>query len=229
MVDLQIAQRGIRDERLLAAMRRVPREVFVDAGLEEFAYEDNPLPIANGQTISQPFVVALMIEAAELGPSDRVLEVGAGSGYAAALMAEIAREVCTIERHGSLVEQASERFHKLGLRNIQLRHGDGTLGWPDGGPFDAVLVAAGGLQVPSTLRAQLRIGGRLVIPLGDPDRAQELVKLTRQSEHGFQEEHLGAVRFVPLVGAAAGGVEDRRRASPAHAPGSSQNKRLPDF
>ena len=226
MVDVQLAGRGIRDERVLAAMRSVPREAFVDAGLEEFAYEDNPLPIAENQTISQPFIVALMIEAAEIGPNDCVLEVGAGSGYAAAVTAQIARKVCAIERHASLVSQANERFRKLGIQNVELRHGDGTLGWPDGDQFDAILVAAGGPRVPPALKEQLKIGGRLIIPIGDPDRAQELVKLTRRSDSDFEEEHLGAVRFVPLVGG-AGWAEDGRRASSAYAPGSAQNKRLP--
>jgi protein-L-isoaspartate(D-aspartate) O-methyltransferase len=200
MVEVQIAGRGIRDRRVLGAMRTVPREMFVDAGLEEFAYEDNPLPISERQTISQPYIVALMTEAAEIDENDRVLEVGAGSGYAAAVAAQIAKQVCAIERHGSLVAQARERFRKLGYRNIELKQGDGTQGWPDGGQFDAILVAAGGSQVPSALKEQLKIGGRLIIPLGDPHEAQELVKLIRRSENDFEEEHLGAVRFVPLVG-----------------------------
>src|SRR3954451_23139214 len=199
MVEVQIAGRGIRDQRVLDAMRRVPREAFVEEGLREFAYEDNALPIAESQTISQPYIVALMLEAAEIGKGDRVLEVGAGSGYAAAVAAQIARQVCAIERHASLVAQARERFRKLGYRNIELKHGDGTQGWPDGGEFDAILVAAGGAQVPPALKAQLKPGGRLVIPVGDPDDAQELVKLTRRSANEFEEEHLGAVRFVPLL------------------------------
>jgi protein-L-isoaspartate(D-aspartate) O-methyltransferase len=226
MVDVQIAGRGIRDARVLAAMRRVPREEFVDPGLREFAYEDNPLPIAESQTISQPYIVALMLEAAEIGEQDRVLEVGAGSGYAAAVAAQIAREVCAIERHASLVGQARERFRRLGYRNIELKHGDGTQGWPDGGAFDAILVAAGGAQVPPPLKAQLKTGGRLVIPIGPPDEAQELVKLTRRSANDFEEEHLGAVRFVPLVGG-TGWVEDGRRASSSHLAGAAQHKALP--
>ncbi len=200
MVEVQIAGRGIRDQRVLRAMRGVPREVFVDAGLEQFAYEDGPLPIAERQTISQPYVVALMTEAAEIDENDRLLEVGAGSGYAAAVAAQIAKQVCAIERHGSLVAQARERFRKLGYRNIELKQGDGTQGWQDGGPFDAILVAAGTSRVPAALKKQLKIGGRLVIPLGDADGAQELVKLIRRAENDFEEEHLGAVRFVPLVG-----------------------------
>jgi protein-L-isoaspartate(D-aspartate) O-methyltransferase len=226
MVDVQIAGRGIRDSRVLAAMRRVPREEFVEPGLREFAYEDNPLPIAESQTISQPYIVALMLEAAEIGEDDRVLEVGAGSGYAAAVAAQIAREVCAIERHSSLVTQARERLRKLGYRNIELKHGDGTQGWPDGGAFDAILVAAGGAEVPPALKAQLKIGGRLVIPIGEPDKAQELVKLTRHSANDFEEEHLGEVRFVPLVGG-TGWVEDGRRASSTHLAGAAQHKPLP--
>jgi protein-L-isoaspartate(D-aspartate) O-methyltransferase len=226
MVDVQIAARGIRNSRILAAMRRVPREAFVEQGLREFAYEDSPLPIAESQTISQPYIVALMLEAAEIGEDDRILEVGAGSGYAAAVAAQIARQVCAIERHASLVAQARERFRKLGYRNIDLRHGDGTQGWPDAGEFDAILVAAGGAQVPPALKTQLKIGGRLVIPIGEPDEAQELVKLTRRSATDFEEEHLGAVRFVPLVGGTSW-VEDGRRASSSHIAGAARHKPLP--
>src|SRR3954451_25479380 len=228
MVEVQIAGRGIRDQRVLDAMRRVPREAFVEEGLREFAYEDNPLPISEQQTISQPYIVALMLEAAEIDEADRVLEVGAGSGYAAAVTAQIARQVCAIERHASLVAEASERFRRLGYRHIELKHGDGTQGWPDGGGFDAILVAAGGPEVPPALKAQLKIGGRLVIPIGHPDQAQELVKLTRRSKTSFEEEHLGAVRFVPLVGGSEW-VEDGRRASSSHMPGSAQNKPLPEL
>jgi protein-L-isoaspartate(D-aspartate) O-methyltransferase len=214
MVDVHIAGRGIRDRRVLAAMRQVPREAFVDAGLEEFAYEDNPLPIAEKQTISQPYIVALMLEAAEICRDDRVLEVGAGSGYAAAVAAQLAKQVCTVERHASLVAQAAARFRKLGYSNIDLRQGDGTVGWPDGGQFDVILVAAGGERIPPALKQQLRIGGRLVIPVGGPDEPQELVKFTKCREDDFEEEHLGAVRFVPLVGDAAW-AEDGGRASSA--------------
>jgi protein-L-isoaspartate(D-aspartate) O-methyltransferase len=226
MVESQIARRGIRDQRVLAAMRRVPREAFVDEGFQEFAYEDSPLPIGERQTISQPYIVALMLEAAEIGEGDRVLEVGAGSGYAAAVAAQIARQVCAIERHASLVAEASERFRRLGYRNIELKHGDGTRGWPDGGQFDAILVAAGGSEVPPALKAQLKIGGRLVIPIGHPDEAQELVKLTRRSETSFEEEHLGAVRFVPLVGDPA---DHEPHVSPPDMPGASRHKSLPEL
>jgi protein-L-isoaspartate(D-aspartate) O-methyltransferase len=218
MVDRQIAARGIRDNRVLAAMRVVPRKAFVEEGFEEFAYEDNTLPIAEGQTISQPYIVALMLEAAEIGPKDRILEIGAGSGYAAAVAAQLASQVCAIEWHASLVARANERFNRLGYRNICLRHGDGRAGWPDGGEFDAILVAAGGSQIPPALKAQLKIGGRLVIPVGDADDLQELLKLTRRSEAKFEEERLGSVRFVPLVGSDAW-VEDGRQSSSTHLPG----------
>src|SRR3954463_6148920 len=152
MVNVQIARRGVRDPLVLEAMRRVPREVFVEPGYEEFAYEDAPLPIGEGQTISQPYIVALMIEAAGMKPGDRVLEVGAGSGYAAAVLGQIADRVYAIERHPSLGEAACQRFRRLGYDNIDLRVGDGTKGWPEAGPFDAILVAAGGPQVPPALR-----------------------------------------------------------------------------
>jgi protein-L-isoaspartate(D-aspartate) O-methyltransferase len=223
MVDRQITARGVRDGRVLAAMRRVPREDFVDEGAEEFAYEDSPLPIGEGQTISQPYIVALMLEAAEICPADRVLEVGAGSGYAAAVAAQLAAHVSAIERHASLVTQAKERFAALGYSNISLRHGDGTKGWPDGGEFDAIVVSAGGSQIPPALKSQLKIGGRLVIPVGPEDEAQELLKLTRRSETEFEEQRLGSVRFVPLIGSETW-VEDGRRSSSSHLPGASQQK-----
>ncbi|MFT6571297.1 MAG: protein-L-isoaspartate(D-aspartate) O-methyltransferase [Sphingomonas echinoides] len=163
MVETQIAGRGVRDERVLNAMRAVPRERFISEAMAEFAYEDSPLPIEEGQTISQPYIVAAMIEAAEIAPGDRVLEVGAGSGYAAAVIGQIAGEVYAIERHEALSRMAQERFEALGYDNIILRVGDGTKGWPDAGPFEAILVAAGGPEVPQALKAQLAIGGRLVI------------------------------------------------------------------
>jgi protein-L-isoaspartate(D-aspartate) O-methyltransferase len=200
MVDRQIAARGIRDRRVLSAMRRIPREAFVEEGSREFAYEDSALLIGEGQTISQPYIVALMLEAAKIRPDDQVLEVGAGSGYAAAVAAQLARHVYAIERHASLVARAQQRFDNLRYRNISLRHGDGTRGWPDGGEFDAILVAAGGSQVPPALKSQLKVGGRLIVPVGDPNDGQELLKLTRRSETKFDEQRLGSVRFVPLVG-----------------------------
>ena len=200
MIDVQIAGRGVRDQGVLEALRLVPREAFVDQGFHEFAYDDGPLPIGAGQTISQPYIVALMLEAAELGPSDRVLEVGAGSGYAAALMSRIASRVYAIERQESLVAPARARFEKLGYENIELRGGDGTRGWPEAAPFNAIIVSAQGPRVPQSLKKQLAPGGRLVIPIGDRERAQELLKITRKGATEYEEESLGAVRFVPLIG-----------------------------
>ena len=201
MVDVQIARRGVADRRVLEAMRQVPREAFMAQRLHEFAYEDSPLPIEEGQTISQPYIVALMTEAAAVKPGDRVLDVGTGSGYAAAVLSRIAGKVYSIERHGLLAEQAKERFAGLGYRNIEVRHGDGTLGWPEEAPFDAIIVAAGGPEVPETLRGQLKLGGRLVIPIGTLGREQFLVKVVRDSEHEYREEDVGPVTFVPLIGA----------------------------
>src|SRR5436309_15660965 len=201
MVNIQIAGRGVRDPLVLEAMRRVPREAFVEPGFEEFAYEDGPLPIGEGQTISQPYIVALMIEAAEVKPGDSVLEVGAGSGYAAAIMGQIADRVYTIERHASLVDSARRRFRKLGYDNVEVRVGDGTRGWPEAAPFDAILVAAGGPEVPRALKDQLAIGGRLIIPVGRHERQQKLLKITRKSETDYEEEDFGGVMFVPLIGA----------------------------
>ncbi|MBZ9883379.1 protein-L-isoaspartate(D-aspartate) O-methyltransferase [Mesorhizobium sp. CA10] len=200
MVDVQIAQRGIHDRRVLEAMREVPREVFVDPDFEEFAYEDTPLPIGKGQTISQPFMVAYMIEAAEIDPGDRVLEVGTGSGYAAAVMSRVAASVYTIERHAMLAEIARQRFERLGYDNIEVRAGDGTKGWSDAAPFDAILVAAAGPGAPLALQEQLDVGGRLVIPVGKEVDDQRLLKVTRTGATTYEEEDLGGVQFVPLIG-----------------------------
>jgi protein-L-isoaspartate(D-aspartate) O-methyltransferase len=201
MVDRQIAARGVRDRRVLEALRTVPREVFVPERLHEFAYEDTALPIEEEQTISQPYVVALMAEALEIGPGDRVLEVGAGSGYAAAVLSRVAGEVYAIERHRALAELAQERMRRLGYSNVHIVHGDGTLGWPEHAPYDAIAVAAGGPDVPPALQNQLAVGGRLVIPIGTDPRLQELVRVRRVAPDRFRRESLGAVRFVPLVGA----------------------------
>lgn len=197
MVELQIASRGIRDPRILAAMRDVPRDAFVPPGLRQFAYEDRPLPIAAGQTISQPYIVAVMLRLAAIEPGARVLEVGAGSGYAAAVMAQIADEIFAIERHGELVEQAGAALARLGYENIRLRCGDGTKGWPDEAPFDAIVVSAGGRRVPQALKAQLAHGGRLVIPVGNGQ--QRLVRVTREDDGEFTTEEFEPVNFVPLV------------------------------
>jgi protein-L-isoaspartate(D-aspartate) O-methyltransferase len=228
MVDIQIARRGVRDAHVLEAIRQVPREEFVDPGFEEFAYDDGPLPIGANQTISQPYMVALMIEAAELKPSDRVLEVGAGSGYAAAVMSRIAARVYAIERHAALVEAAQRRLEKLGYTNVELRVGDGTRGWPEAAPFDAILVAAGGPEVPATLKEELAIGGRLIIPVGLQQFHQTLRKVTRLSETQYEEEDLGCVAFVPLIGE-QGWAEDGRRSASNHVPGRSRGKTLPDM
>ena len=200
MVERQLKCRGIADPRVLAAMASVPREAFIAESQRDAAYVDGPLPIGDGQTISQPYVVAMMLQAALLQPDDLALEIGTGSGYAAAVMAEIVRQVHTIERHPRLAEIARARLELMKYRNVQVHLGDGSLGWPDAAPFDAIIAAAGGPVVPATLKGQLAIGGRLVMPVG-PGGEQRLLKLTRQSETGFREEDLGAVWFVPLIGA----------------------------
>ncbi|MFL6843657.1 MAG: protein-L-isoaspartate(D-aspartate) O-methyltransferase [Allosphingosinicella sp.] len=201
MVQRQIAARGIKGRRLLDAFRAVPREEFVPEGVRELAYEDGPLPIEADQTISQPYIVAMMIEAAEVAPGDRVLEIGAGSGYAAAVTAQIAEEVVAVERHCALVEIARERMARLGYSNVRIVEGDGTSGLPGEAPFEAILCAASGSHVPEVLKGQLSIGGILVMPVGEPDSVQRLIKVTRRGETDYVEEDLGPVRFVPLIGA----------------------------
>ena len=201
MVSGHLVGRGVRDGAVLNAMRMVPREAFLPEGMAEFAYRDSPLPIAEGQTISQPYIVAVMAEALRLGPSDRVLEIGTGSGYAAAVLSHVASQVYTIERHGALAEGARRALEALGYANVHVRHGDGTRGWPEQAPFDGIVVAAGGPGVPRTLRDQLAIGGRLVMPVGTTPRLQELVRVTRTSENEYRRERLGGVQFVPLIGA----------------------------
>jgi protein-L-isoaspartate(D-aspartate) O-methyltransferase len=200
MVDHQIAARGVRSELILDAMRTVPREHFLPPDMQEFAYEDSPLPIDADQTISQPYIVALMVEALALSGGERVLEIGAGSGYAAAVLGRIAGDVYTVERIGQLAEKAASKLAELDYSNVHVLHGDGTLGWLDHAPYDGIIVTAGGPEVPESLKAQLKIGGRLVIPVGTDPRAQELVRVTRLSEHEYQTEDLADVRFVPLVG-----------------------------
>jgi protein-L-isoaspartate(D-aspartate) O-methyltransferase len=207
MVREQIESRGIRDPALIQAMTEVPREAFVPEDQAEFAYRDSPLPIAEGQTISQPYIVALMTAALEIGPGDRVLEIGTGSGYAAAVLSRIGEEVYTVERHAPLAESAQRAIESLGYHNVHVLHGDGTLGWPEHAPYDAIVVAAGGPEVPKALLDQLAVGGRLVIPVGPTPRLQELVRVTRVSENEYAREELGGVRFVPLVGEA--GWEER--------------------
>ena len=224
MIDYQLAARGLRDQTVLNAVNAVPREEFVATELVEFAYSDSPLPIAASQTISQPYIVALMTAALELRPQDRALEVGTGSGYAAAVLAEIAQEVYTIERHKILADTARRKLSELGYSNIRVLHGDGTLGWPEHAPFDAIVVAAGGPVVPENLKQQLAIGGRLVIPVGSTLRTQKLLRVRRISEHEYQEEDLGGVRFVPLIGAA--GWEDEAGVIPA---GEKARANLPEL
>jgi protein-L-isoaspartate(D-aspartate) O-methyltransferase len=200
MVARQIAGRGIEDAALLAAMREVPREAFVPPGIAEFAYQDSPLPIEAGQTISQPYIVAEMIAAAGIGPGEKVLEIGAGSGYAAAVIGRIAAEVIAIERHAVLARLAAARMERLGYANVRIVEGDGSAGLPDEAPFDAILVAASGSHVPDVLRRQLAADGALVMPVGAPGGIQQLVKVTRTGDDIFETENLGAVRFVPLIG-----------------------------
>ena len=198
MVEHQLAARGITDGRVLAAMERVPREAFVPPELAEYAYDDSPLPIGEGQTISQPYIVALMAEAAHIGPGARVLEVGTGSGYAAAVLAELAASVVSIERHAALAEKARAALMELGYGNVEVIEGDGSRGVPERAPYDAILVAAGAPAPPDSLKRQLAEGGRLVIPI-NVDSHQELRVITRRGD-SYEEEDLGAVRFVPLLG-----------------------------
>jgi len=200
MVEIQIAARGIRDPWVLHAMRTVPRERFVPASLQESAYDDGPLPIGEGQTISQPYIVARMTETVEPRPGDRALEIGTGSGYAAAVLATIVSEVYTIERLGGLADTAGRRLAALGYRNVHVRCGDGTLGWPEHAPYDAIIVTAGGPFVPSSLLEQLAIGGRLIMPVGSTLRFQQLVRVTRLTADTYRREELEGVAFVPLIG-----------------------------
>ena len=197
MVRSQLAGRGIRARRVLAAMAWVPREWFVPPAQSRQAYDDQPLPIGNGQTISQPYVVALMTEHLAPGRRDRVLDVGTGSGYQAAVLARLVARVYTTERLPDLLVEAEERFRRLGLTNIETMLGDGARGWPERAPFDGILVAAAAPSVPGPLLAQLAVGGRLVIPIGDLTE-QELVIVTRTPTR-FEEQRAGGVRFVPLI------------------------------
>lgn len=199
MVERQLVRRGISDPRVLHAFRSVPREAFVPPELAEFAYRDAPLPIAQQQTISQPYIVAVTAAALRLEGHERLLEIGTGSGYAAAILGCLAKEVVTIERHAALADQSRDRLQKLGMGNVEVLHGDGTLGWPERAPYDAIAVAAGGPQVPRALLEQLAPGGRLVIPVG-PEHAQVLTRVTRTASGAFREEPLLEVRFVPLIG-----------------------------
>ncbi len=201
MVERQVRARGVRSPLVLDAMRRVQREGYVPSYLGEFAYEDSALPIEAEQTISQPYIVGYMVEALGLRGGEKVLEVGTGSGYAAAVLAEIAGQVYTIERHRKLADQARVRLARDGYDNVHVQVGDGTLGWAEHAPFDAIVVAAGGPELPTALQQQLAIGGRLVIPVGATEGQQQLLRVTRTGATTFTTERLASVRFVPLVGA----------------------------
>jgi len=214
MVERQIAARGIRNPHLLKAMREVPREAFVPAALAGQAYQDMPLPIEAGQTISQPYIVAMMIEAAGIRPGGSALEIGAGSGYAAAVMSRIADRVIAIERHGELAALAEARMRQLDYDNVRIVLGDGSAGLPDEAPFDAILAAASGSHVPEILKRQLAIGGTLVMPIGEPGAVQSLVAVTRTAEEAYQTTDLGPVRFVPLIGEEGWSEEVERSALP---------------
>lgn len=202
MVRRQIEARGIDNPALLAAFRAVPREQFLAPDLVHLAYGDHPLPIGLGQTISQPYIVALMVAAAAIGPGDRVLEIGAGSGYAAAILGHVAGEVVSVECHAALADQARQRIAALGLDRVTIVEGDGSKGWPARAPYDAILAAAAASHVPRALLDQLRCpGGRLVIPVGSDGDSQRLMKIVRTGEDDFATTDLGGVRFVPLTGA----------------------------
>lgn len=200
MVRYQIERRGVKSQAVLEAMRKVPRERFLPDGEGLFAYDDSPLPIGDNQTISQPYVVAFMTEALQLTGGEKVLEIGTGSGYAAAVLAEIVAEVYTIERIRGLADRARAVLVDLGYDNVHVCHGDGTLGWPEEAPFDGIVVTAGAPVVPQSLRQQLAIGGRLVIPVGETSYYQSVLRVTRRGHDEFETEDLLPVRFVPLIG-----------------------------
>jgi protein-L-isoaspartate(D-aspartate) O-methyltransferase len=201
MVETQIAARGVHDERVLEAMRMVPRHLFLDEALREQAYSDHPLPIAEKQTISQPYIVALMTESLELNGSEKVLEIGTGSGYQSAVLAVLVDRVFSIERYPDLAYRANSILQKLGYKNVIVRVGDGSLGWPDDAPFDGIIVTAGTPHIPQPLIDQLKVGGRLVVPVGDKfGQDLMLVKRVAEGPEGIKKTNLGGVRFVNLVG-----------------------------
>ena len=200
MVERHLKRRGITDRTILDAFLEVPREEFVAPDYAHLAYGDHPLPIEAGQTISQPYIVALTIQAAGIGLRDKVLEVGAGSGYAAAVISRIAAKVIGIERQHDLVEVARQRLQRLGYDNVEIIEGDGTKGCPSQAPFDAIVAAASGSHVPKSWIEQLADGGRIVMPVGSPDWVQELIKVTKGPNGKLVQESLGGVRFVPLIG-----------------------------
>ena len=215
MVEHHIEARGVRSPLVLNAMRTVPREEFLPAHLRDDAYEDTPLPIGEGQTISQPYIVAFMVEALGLDGGETVLEIGAGSGYAAAILSRIASDVYTVERIGELAQKAASKLEDLRYDNVHVLHADGTRGWLDHAPYDAIIVAAGGPEIPKSLKQQLKIGGRLVIPVGGDPRAQELIRVTRVSEDDYKTEDIADVRFVPLLGEEGWAGEHDKRAARA--------------
>lgn len=198
MVDAQLRARGITDERVLAAMTRVPRHEFVTEPFRREAYEDHPLPIGENQTVSQPYIVAIMLQALRLNGFERVLEIGTGSGYQTGLLAELAREVFSVERYASLATSADEVIRRLNYDKVSIRIGDGTQGWPEKAPFDAITVTAAAPRVPPALFAQLREGGRMIVPVG-PAYAQELM-LIRKENAGPVITKMEGCRFVPLIG-----------------------------
>lgn len=200
MIRSQLAARGIQDPAVLEAMGTVPREIFIPANKRQYAYADSALPIGQKQTISQPYIVALMAEALEPERDDRVLEIGTGSGYAAAILSRIVSQVYTVERHAQLARKAKDHFKLLGYKNIHIHVGDGTLGWRQYAPYDAIIVTAGGPEIPNPLLEQLETGGRLVIPVGAKHEIQNLVRVDRIDEDKYQRQSLGSVRFVPLIG-----------------------------
>jgi len=200
MIERQIASRGIHEPAILEAFRSVPREEFLSPEYADLAYGDHPLPIEAGQTISQPYIVGLMIHAAEMKAGDNVLEVGAGSGYAAAVMSRIAGQVTAIERQPELVKVAQGRMQRLGFDNVRIVEGDGTRGWEPEAPYDAILAAASGSHVPPGWIDQLADGGRIVMPVGEPSFIQKLIKMTKGPAGKLITEDLGGVRFVPLIG-----------------------------
>jgi protein-L-isoaspartate(D-aspartate) O-methyltransferase len=199
MVESQLRQRGIRDERLLAAMSKVPRHEFVSQQNRNEAYADHPIPIAEKQTTSQPYMIAAMVQAAQINPEDRVLEIGAGSGYQTALLAELANQVFAVERYASLAEAAQKTLERLGYRNATIVTGDGSLGLPEAAPFDAIIVSAAAPRIPQALMDQLAIGGRLLIPVGESE--QQLLQLVQRNADGTPSVRtLEGCRFVPLIG-----------------------------